>query len=77
MKNTRHELDTSWLAGKWTLADGTEVEVNTRVPYFAYGDFFSQGESADEIINEIHQIWLKDDDCTEIEACQIWAKNNL
>jgi hypothetical protein len=68
--------DRSWLAGKYTLdlGDGNpvEAEVNTQLPYLAVGNFFAQGEEADNFIDEIHAIWLKND-CTEEEAIKKWA----
>jgi len=76
MKKKPHTLDSSWLSGKWTLADGTEVEVNTKLPYFAYGDFFAQGDNAKAIIDEIHDIWANTHH-TQLVACMVWAEHNL
>lgn len=68
--------DQSWLAGKysWKTGDGNteEAEINTKLPYVAIGDYFVQGEEADNTIDQIHQIWLKDD-CTPEEAIRKWA----
>lgn len=54
------ELNTSWLNGKYE-----EGEINTSLPYVSFGDFYAQGDEADRIINEIHQIWLSCDITTQ------------
>ena len=43
---------TSWLSGKHSA----NIEINTRLPYVAIYDFFAQGDSAEDIINEINEI---------------------
>ena len=44
---------TSWLSGKHSA----NIEINTRLPYVAIYDFFAQGDSAEDIINEINEIY--------------------
>lgn len=61
--------DQSWLAGKYH--DG-KAEINTRLPYIAYGDFFAQEHEAQPHIDEIHKIWL-DGNCSPEEALDRWA----
>lgn len=73
--------DTSWLAGKYTFkTDGgkntIEAEINTRLPYLAFGKFFAQGEDADEHINNIHKIYIKKN-CTPKHALKVWASTFL
>lgn len=54
------ELNTSWLHGTHTYAT-----INTSLPsvminnYSEGESFFAQGEEADSIINEIHEIWME------------------
>lgn len=74
---TEYTPDTSWLAGTWN-EEGEQVSdvnahysINTKLPYVAIGDWYWQGEEADNVINEVHQIWLKDD-CSNIEALKKW-----
>lgn len=65
--------DTSWLAGKYPEIN---AEINTRLPYVAIGDYFWQGQEADEVIEEIHSIWLNDD-CTQEQAIQKYSNSYL
>ena len=71
---TEIELNTSWLNGNY--ANG---EINTKFPYVAVKnpDFFIQGEQADSIINEIHQIWINNPDMNEEQAFNQWINFNL
>jgi hypothetical protein len=66
---TKTELTcTSWLNGK--LSDN--VEINTKLPYISIHGLFVQGEEAEQIINEINEIYNKEG-CTPLEAAEKWA----
>lgn len=65
MDNFQNE---SWIAGKHS----DNVEINTAYSTVSIGDFFAQGEDADQIIKEIHNIWMCND-VTPLEACEKWA----
>ncbi len=73
------QLNFSWLHGKYVI-DNQNVEINTSLPYISIEgyriDFFSQGENADEIIDEIRQIWISGD-MTQSEAIQKWINAYL
>ena len=78
-----YQPDRSWLHGKYEKypepdEDGNEYkyDVHTSLPYIAIGKFFCQGEEADKVIDEIHQIWLKED-ITELEAIKKWENMYL
>ena len=64
MKTLFYNPDQSWLAGSYVI-DNQKVEINTSLPYISVEgyrtDFFAQGESANEIITEIHKIWISRD----------------
>lgn len=62
----------SWLHGKHS----ENIEINTRLPYVAIYDYFVQGESAEDVINEINAIYNRED-CTPLEACEKWANMYL
>ena len=65
---------TSWLSGKHSA----NIEINTRRPYVAIYDFFAQGDSAEDIINEINEIYNNEKlNFTPLQACEYWASNNL
>lgn len=73
VENPIYTPDQSWLHGVYPEIN---AEINTKLPYLSIDDFFCQGEDADNIINEIHQIWLKDE-CTQTEAISKWANSYL
>lgn len=60
---TSMELNTSWVHGKYP---NINAEINTHLPYVSIGDYFFQGDEADNVINAIHAIWTAKD-CT-VEA---------
>jgi hypothetical protein len=65
---------TSWLNGKHSA----NIEINTRLPYVALYDFFAQGENAEEIINEINEIYNNEKlNFTPLQACEYWASSRL
>jgi hypothetical protein len=68
-----HEPDTSWLAGNYPELNS---EINVRLPYIGIGDYFWQGDEADNVINEIHKIWLRDD-CTVEQAIKTYSNYYL
>ena len=70
--NTENFTCTSWLSGKLS----ENIEINTSLPYVAIYDFFAQGEGADIIINDINYIY-NTQDCTPLQAAEIWASNML
>lgn len=61
----------SWLHGKHCNIIGEEVEINTKLPYVAIGNFFAQGEEASQIITEINKIYNKHN-CSVLKACRLW-----
>ena len=64
----------SWISGKHSA----DIEINTRLPYVAIYDFFAQGDSAEDIINEINEIFNNEKlNFTPLQACEYWASNNL
>ena len=64
----------SWISGKHSA----NIEINTRLPYVAIYDFFAQGDSAEDIINEINEIFNNEKlNFTPLQACEYWASNNL
>jgi hypothetical protein len=52
-------------------------EINTNIPYVAYGEFYFQGDEAEEVIKEIWTIWNKNPNLTTEEAFNQWANNYL
>jgi hypothetical protein len=61
----KHTLtpDASWLHGKYNWYENgrkVEAEVNTKLPYVAIGEYFWQGDGANDVIDEIHKIWISD-----------------
>lgn len=64
----------SWLNGKHSA----DIEINTRLPYVAIYGFFAQEDNAEEIINEINEIFNNEKlNFTPLQACEYWASNNL
>lgn len=59
---------TSWLHGKHSEG----IEINTRLPYVAINNYFVQGDEAENTINEINEIYNKQD-CSVLEAINIWS----
>lgn len=70
MNTTTFTPDQSWLHGSGTTSAGSAYDINTKLTYVAIGDYFWQGEEADNIISEIHQIWLTSDMTTEEAVSQ-------
>lgn len=67
-----HEPNETWLNGKYNNG-----EINTLFSYVAVNpDFFCQGQEADEIISEIHQIWINSD-LTQEQAFNQWINSNF
>lgn len=62
------ELNATWLNGKYING-----EINTSLPYVAVKcpEFFVQGDDADTIISEIHEIWLQGE-LTNEQAFEHW-----
>jgi hypothetical protein len=56
MNTENYQPDTSWLHGKYSVLN---AEINTSIPYVAIEEYFWQGEEANNVINEIHAIWLQ------------------
>jgi hypothetical protein len=75
MKNTfiRHNPDQSWLHGKFPAIN---AEINTKLPYVSFNNFFAQGTDAEIIINEIHNIWINSDLDIE-QSIQKWINAYL
>lgn len=73
------QLNESWLNGKYVI-DNQNVEIDFSHSIFSVEGyrtiFFAQGEDADNIISEIHQIWLNEN-LTQSEAIQIWINAYL
>lgn len=63
------QLNTSWLHGKYP---DINAEINTNIPYVAIGEYFWQGDDAEQIIQEIHLLWTKND-CTVEDAIEQYA----
>jgi hypothetical protein len=63
------EPDQSWLSGNYP---NINAEVNTKLPFVAIGDYFWQGEEADQVIEEIYLIWINSNITTE-EAIEKYA----
>ena len=61
------EPDQSWLHREYK-----QGEINTKLPYVSLYDYFWQGEEAEKVIKEIHEIWLKGD-LTQQEAVNKWC----
>lgn len=59
---------TSWLHGQHS----ENIDINTRLPYVHIYEYFAQGEDADKVINEINEIYNRDE-LTPLEACERWA----
>jgi hypothetical protein len=64
MKHSEYIPDQSWLHGKYKFNRDTSAEINTKLPYVAIetyeNSFFWQGEEADQVLTEIHNIWISD-----------------
>ncbi len=67
--------DKSWIAGKYE-----EGEISTLYGTVSFetseGSFFAQGLHADEIIDEIYNIWINYD-FDQQEAVTYWIRNNI
>lgn len=73
---TEITLNETWINGRYNI-NGQQVEVNTRLSYVAIGeDYFFQGQEADTVICDIHQLWI-DSDMTVEQAIEKWINFNL
>ena len=63
------ELNTSWLNGKYPQIN---AEINVNFEYVAIGDYFWQGDEANNVIDEIHNIWT-DGNMSVEEAIEHYA----
>jgi hypothetical protein len=68
-----NNLCSSWLNGKYPAIN---AEINTRLQYVAIGEYFWQGEEADNVIEEINCIYNAGDLTVE-QAINQWASNML
>ncbi len=68
-------MNSSWIAGKYEI-NGKPCEINTSYSTFAYGEFFAQGESADDIIAEIYKYWVNGN-TTQEQAVAGWINSNI
>ena len=67
MKNEKLTC-TSYLNGKHS----EEIEINVSLPYVSIYEYFSQGDDAEKVINEINEIY-NSENCTPLEAVEKWA----
>lgn len=67
------DLCTSWIGGKYENG-----EINTAFSHVIVKDpeFFAQGEEAENIIKEVHQIWILER-VTQEEAFKRWIDRFL
>lgn len=67
-------LNESWLHGKYKHG-----EINTWLHYLCYeqGDFnyYSQGDEAEQVIKQIHEIWLNGLELTTEQAFEQYFSN--
>lgn len=66
-------LNESWLNGSYPNG---EIDVSYSTVAVTDPEWFFQGWEADQIIKEIHQIWLAGD-CTQEEAFNQWINMYL
>lgn len=71
MKNSELTC-TSWLNGK----HDTDVEINVSYSTVSIGDWFFQGEAADEVIDTINVIY-NSNDVSVLEAVRIYESQYL
>mgnify|MGYP004445421319 FL=1 len=71
-------LSSSWLSGSYADIAGFEVCINTALSYVSIdslqipeASYFFQGNEAEEVIEEMFQIWSKSD-LTQEEAIAQW-----
>lgn len=70
-------LNSSWLHGQYTCG-----EINTKLSYVSVNgtqsreEYYAQGDDADNIIDEIHSIWINSD-LTEEQAFRQWINSYL
>jgi hypothetical protein len=55
MKTVNFKLNESWLHGKYAEIN---AEINTSLPFVSIDEYFFQGEEANTVIQEIHNIWI-------------------
>jgi len=63
------EINETWLHGKYLNG---KAEINTYLPFVSFGEYFLQGDEADQAIKEIYGIWSIQD-VTQEEALLQWA----
>ena len=68
------EVSKTWLNGKYENG-----EINTSLSYVSVNspEFFVQGCGADEIIKEVHNIWINNSDYTQEQAFDAWINMYL
>ena len=81
-EDIRLEKDRRDSKGRITKGDRDDTNsyryvINTKLPYVSIGilgdTFFCQGEEADDVIAEIHKIWLNGN-CSVLSATKKWEK---
>lgn len=69
----------SWLNGKYTLSNGYTVEINSSLPYIAVDDadgenmFYAQEHEADDVLDELMQMWNSNDEWTQQQVIEHWV----
>lgn len=68
------EVSETWLNGKYENG-----EINTSLSYVSVKDpeMFVQGSEADEIIKEVHNIWINNPNFTTEQAFNAWVNMYL
>lgn len=61
----------SWLDGHYD-----QGYINTALPQVSLFDYFWQGREAEEVIEQIHEIWVKHE-LTQQQAVNLWIEFNL
>ena len=72
--NEFSEVSETWLHGKYENG-----EINTLLSYVSVIDpeYFALGYGADEIIKEVHNIWINNLDYTQEQAFNAWINMYL
>lgn len=69
----------SWIAGTYTV-DNHKITIDTSYRTIAIDgyrtDFFAQGDSAEQIIDELHYTWIKSGK-TDSEVVTDWYRSNF
>ena len=69
----------SWLNGKYRCSNGCTVEINSNLPYIAVDDadgesmFYAQGDEADDVLDELMQMWNSNDEWTQQQVIEHWV----